>query len=76
MNYGDGTPEKREPVIWVLTWLGDTALRSLSTHRLTACGDWWLGRGARVLGLLVVPRRSQEIHDEGLHEGLTKDIRW
>ena len=73
MDSGDGTPETREPVIWVLMWLGVDIPRSLSVHRPSAHGNYWLGVGARVRGLLVVPRPSQEVHDKGPHEGLTRD---
>ena len=75
MDYGDGASERREPVVWVLMWLTGTALRSLSTHRLSARGNYWLVGGARLLGLLFIPRPSQEVHDEGLHEGLSKGVR-
>ena len=73
MNYEDGTLEIREPVIWVLTWLGGNIPRSLGARRLSARGNYWLGVGMRVWGLLVFPRPCQEVHDEGPHEGLTKD---
>ena len=72
MGHRDGAPERREPAIWVLIWLRGNALRSLSTRRLCACSDCWLSGGARILGLLVVPCPSQEVHDGSLHEGLTK----
>ena len=55
MDHRDGAPERREPVVWVLTQLRGTALRSLSTHRLSTHSDCWLGGGARILGLLVIP---------------------
>ena len=74
MDYVDGAPEIREPVIWVLTWLGVATLRSLSTRRLSAHGNYWLGVGTRVWGLLVIPRPSQEVHDEGPHESLAKCV--
>ena len=59
----------------MLTQLGGTALRSLSTRRLSARGNYWLNGGARVLGLLLIPRPRQEVHEEGPHEGLTKGVR-
>ena len=71
MNYGDGAPEKREPIVWVLMQLADATPRSLSTRILSTHGNDWLGVGARVQGLLVIPRPSQEIHDKDPHEGLT-----
>ena len=76
MDHRDGTPKRREPAIWVLTQLRGTALRSLSTRRLSARDDCWLGGGARMLGLLIVPCPSQEVHDGSLHEGLTKGVKW
>ena len=73
MDSGDGAPEVREPVIWVLMRLGVSIPRSLSTSRLSSHGNYWLGARARVKGLLVVPHPSQKVHDKGPHEGLTKD---
>ena len=73
MDYGDGAPEIREPVVWGLVQLGGNAPRSLSTRRPSARGNYWLGVGARVRGLLVIPRPSQEVHDKSPHEGLTRD---
>ena len=70
---GDGAPEIREPVIWALMWLGVDIPRSLSTRRSSAHGNYWLGVGARVRGLLVIPRLSQEVHDKGPHADLTRD---
>ena len=29
-----------------------------------------------MLGLLVVPHPSQEVHDRSLHEGLTEGAKW
>ena len=74
MDYGDGAPEIKEAVVWVLTWLGYNTPRSLSAHRPSTRGNYWLGMGARVRWLLVVPCPSQEVHDNGPHEGLTKDV--
>ena len=73
MDYEDGAPELREPVVWVLPRLGGGIPRSLSARRLSAHGNYWLGVGARVKWLLVVPCPSQEVHDKGPHKGLTKD---
>ena len=73
MDSGDGTPEIREPVVWVLTQLGINIPKSLSTRRLSTCGNCWLGVRARVSGLLVIPRPSQEVHDKDPHEGLTRE---
>ena len=73
MDNGDGAPEIREPVVWVLMRLGVDIPRSLSACRPSACGNYWLGVGARVRGLLVIPRPSQEVHDKSPHEGLTRD---
>ena len=73
MDYEDGAPEIRELVIWVLMRLGVNIPRSLSTHRPSAHGNYWLGVGARVRGLLIIPRPSQKVHDKGPHEGLTRD---
>ena len=55
MNHRDGTPEIREPAVWVLMRLRGTTLRSLSTHKPSARGNYWLAGGARVLELLVIP---------------------
>ena len=71
----DGTPKVREPAVWVLMQLRGATLRSLSTHRLYARSDCWLNGRARMLGLLVVPRPSQEVHDGSLHEGPTKGVK-
>ena len=73
MDSGDGAPEIREPVIWALMWLGVNMPRSLSHRGPSARGNYWLGVGARVRRLLVIPRPSQEVHDKGPHEGLTRD---
>ena len=73
MDSVEGAPEIREPVVWVLMWLGVDIPRSLSAHRLSARSNFWLGMGARVRGLLVIPRLNQEVHDKGPHEGLTRD---
>ena len=73
MDNGDGAPKVREPVVWVLMRLGVDIPRSLGTRRLSARGNYLLGMGARVRGLLVIPRPSQEVHDKGPHEGLTRD---
>ena len=73
MDNGDGAPEIREPVVWVLMRLGVDIPRSLSACRPSACGNYWLGVGARVRGSLIIPRPSQEVHDKGPHEGLTRD---
>ena len=76
MDSRNGTPEIREPVVWVLMQLGADIPKSLSARRLSAHGNYWLGVGARVRGLLVIPRPSQEVHDKGPHEGLTRDEMW
>ena len=76
MDNGDSAPEIREPVVWVLMRLGVDIPRSLSTRRPSARGNYWLGMGGRVSGLLVIPRPSQEVHDKGPHEGLTRDEMW
>ena len=76
MDHRDGAPEGRELVVWVLMQLRGTALRSLSTHRLSILGDCLLGGGARMLGLLVIPHPGQEVHDGSLHEGLIKGVTW
>ena len=73
MDSGDGAPEIREPVVWALMRLGVDIPGSLSARRPSNHGNYWLGVGARVRGLLVVPRPSQEVHDKGPHEGLTRD---
>ena len=73
MDSGDGTPEIREQVVWVLIRLGVDIPRSLGTRRPSARGNYWLGMGARVRGLLVIPCPSQEVRDKGPHEGLTRD---
>ena len=73
MDSGDGAPEISEPVVWVLMRLGVDIPRSLSTRRPCARGNYWLDVGARVRGLLVIPCPSQEVHDKGPHEGLTRD---
>ena len=73
MDNGDGAPEIREPVICVLIRLVVDIPRSPSARRPSACGNYWLGVGARVRELLVIPRPSQEVHDKGPHEGLTRD---
>ena len=72
MDNGDSTPEIREPAVWVLMRLGVNMPRSLSTHRPSAHSNYWLGMGARVRGLLFIPRPSQEECDKGPHEGLTE----
>ena len=76
MDYGDGAPEVREPVVWALMRLGVNMPRSLSTHRPSAHSNYWLGMGARVRALLVIPRPSQKVHDKGPDEGLTRDEMW
>ena len=76
MDSGDSTPEIWEPVVWVLMRVGVDIPRSLSTRRPSARGNYWLGMGGRVSGLLVIPRPSQEVHDKGPHEGLTRDEMW
>ena len=73
MDNGDGTPEIREPVIWVLMRLGVDIPRGLDTRRPSACGNYWLSVRARVRGLLAIPRPIQEVHDKGPHEGMTRD---
>ena len=76
MDDGDGAPEIREPAAWVLMRLGVDIPGGLSTRRPSAHGNCWLGMGARVRGLLVIPHLSQEVHDKGPHEGLTRDEMW
>ena len=73
MNSGGGAPEIRDPVVWVVMRLGVDIPRSLSARRPSARSNYWLGVGARMRGLLVIPRPSQEVHDKGPHEGLTRD---
>ena len=73
MDGGDGAPEIREPVVWVLMRLGVNIPRSLNTRRPSVRSNYWLGMRERVSGLLVIPRPSQEVHDKGPHEGLTRD---
>ena len=71
MYYGDGAPEIREPVIWVLMRLGVNIPRGLSTRRPSARSNCWLDVRARVKGLLIIPRPSQKVHDKSPHEDLT-----
>ena len=71
MDNGDGAPEIRELVIWVLMRLGVDIPRDLSTRRLSARGNYWLSVRARVRGLLIIPCPSQKVHDTGPHEDLT-----
>ena len=73
MDSGDDAPEIREPVVWVLMRLGIDIPRSLSARRPSTRGNYWLGVRARVRGLLVIARPSQEVHNKGPHEGLTRD---
>lgn len=73
MDSGDGAPEIMELVVWALMQLGVNMPRSLSTRRPSALGNYWLGVRVRVRGLLVIPRPSQEVHDKGPHEGLTRN---
>lgn len=72
MDYRDGAPEIRAPVIWVLMRLGGGAPRSLINLKLSARGNCWMGVGMRVRWLLVICLPILEVHDECPHEGLTK----
>ena len=55
MDYRDGAPEIREPVVWVLMRLGGNAPRSLSARRLSAHGNYWLGYGGEGEGVAGYP---------------------
>ena len=72
MDNGDGIPEIRELVIWVLIRLGVEIPRSLSARRPSARGNYWLDVGARVRRLLVIPCPSQEAVGMGATLGATK----